>query len=139
MEHCSYRYSDFYQLVPLLMSCMESQLSNKPKQCILKNQIVEIQLCHYILVVIIVKMFYFKFERLLCHQIVIIVIVNGKHCRLTFLFLLPLSNLLHCLCLRISFYSKNTPNKSFFLTHINIFGHLLPHFYCLFSQSTFFR
>ena len=42
MEHCSYRHSDFYYLIPLLMSSIESHLSNKPKQCILKNQIVEI-------------------------------------------------------------------------------------------------
>ena len=32
MEHCSYRHSDFYQLITLLMSSTESHLSNKPKQ-----------------------------------------------------------------------------------------------------------
>ena len=32
MEHCSYRHSDFYDLIPLLMSSIESHLSNKPKQ-----------------------------------------------------------------------------------------------------------
>ena len=32
MEHCSYRHSDFYQLITLLMSSIESYLSNKPKQ-----------------------------------------------------------------------------------------------------------
>ena len=32
MEHSSYRYSDFYQLITLLMSSIESHLSNKPKQ-----------------------------------------------------------------------------------------------------------
>ena len=32
MEHCCYRLSDFYQLIPLLMSSIESHLSNKPKQ-----------------------------------------------------------------------------------------------------------
>ena len=32
MEHCSYRHSDFYQLITLLMSFIESHLSNKPKQ-----------------------------------------------------------------------------------------------------------
>ena len=32
MEHCSYRYSDFYDLITLLMSSIESHLSNKPKQ-----------------------------------------------------------------------------------------------------------
>ena len=42
MEHCSYRYSVFFDMIPLLMSSIESYLSNKPKQCILKNQIVEI-------------------------------------------------------------------------------------------------
>jgi len=42
MEHCSYRYNDFYDLIPLLMSSIESYLSNKPKQCLLNNQIVEI-------------------------------------------------------------------------------------------------
>ena len=31
MEHCSYRHSDFYQLITLLMSSIESHLSNKPK------------------------------------------------------------------------------------------------------------
>ena len=35
MEHCSYRHSDFYQLISLSMHCMEAQLSNKPKQSIL--------------------------------------------------------------------------------------------------------
>ena len=36
-KHCSDCYSDFfYWLIPLLMFCMESHLSNKPKQCILK-------------------------------------------------------------------------------------------------------
>ena len=37
MEHCSYCHSDFYWLFSLLMHCMESQLSNKPKHCILKK------------------------------------------------------------------------------------------------------
>ena len=32
MEHCSHRHSDFYDLVPLLMSSIESHLSNMPKQ-----------------------------------------------------------------------------------------------------------
>ena len=32
MEHCSYRHSDFYDLITLLMSSIESHLSNKPKQ-----------------------------------------------------------------------------------------------------------
>ena len=32
MEHCSYRHSDFYDLIPLLMTSIESHLSNKPKQ-----------------------------------------------------------------------------------------------------------
>ena len=41
-KHCSYLYSDFYDLIPLLMSFIEAYLSNKPKQCILQNQIVEI-------------------------------------------------------------------------------------------------
>ena len=36
-ENCSYRCSDFYLLVPYLMSSIESYLSNKPKQCILKK------------------------------------------------------------------------------------------------------
>ena len=30
-KHCSYRHSDFYQLITLLMSSIESHLSNKPK------------------------------------------------------------------------------------------------------------
>ena len=34
---CNYRCCDFYELIPLLMSFIESQLSNKPKQCILQN------------------------------------------------------------------------------------------------------
>ena len=34
-------FSDFYDLIPLLMSSIESHLSNKPKECILKNLIVE--------------------------------------------------------------------------------------------------
>ena len=42
MEHYSYRHSVLFDLIPLLMSSMESHLSNKPKQCILENQIVEI-------------------------------------------------------------------------------------------------
>ena len=47
MEHCSYRYSDFDYLIPLLTYIMESQLSNKPKQCILKNQKLKCsRLCH---------------------------------------------------------------------------------------------
>ena len=33
--------------------------------------------------------------------------VHGKHCRLTFLFLLSLSNLFHCLLSRISFILKS--------------------------------
>ena len=41
MEHCSYLYSNFYYLISLLMSFIELYLSNKPKQCILQNQIVE--------------------------------------------------------------------------------------------------
>ena len=32
MEHCSYRHSDFYDLITLGMSSIESHLSNKPKQ-----------------------------------------------------------------------------------------------------------
>jgi hypothetical protein len=32
MEHCSYRHSDFYYLITLLMSSIESHLSYKPKQ-----------------------------------------------------------------------------------------------------------
>ena len=32
MEHCSYRLSDFYLVITLLMSSIESHLSNKPKQ-----------------------------------------------------------------------------------------------------------
>ena len=32
MEHCSYRHSDFYDLITLLMSSIESHVSNKPKQ-----------------------------------------------------------------------------------------------------------
>ena len=32
MEHCSYCHSDFYSLIPLLMSSIESHLSNKLKQ-----------------------------------------------------------------------------------------------------------
>ena len=32
---CNYRCCDFYDLIPLLMSSIESYLSNKPKQCIL--------------------------------------------------------------------------------------------------------
>ena len=51
--------------------------------------------------------------------------VYGKHCRLTFLFLLPLSNLFHCL-FHIFLYLKH-PNKSFFNPiHIfDIFYHTL--------------
>ena len=30
---CNYRQSDFYEFIPLLLSSVESQLSNKPKQC----------------------------------------------------------------------------------------------------------
>ena len=37
MEHCSYRHSGLFDLIPLLMSSIESYLSNKPKQCILNN------------------------------------------------------------------------------------------------------
>ena len=37
VSKCNYRHSDFYELIPLLMSSIESYLSNKPKQCILKN------------------------------------------------------------------------------------------------------
>ena len=32
MEHCSYRHSNFYILITLLRSSVESHLSNKPKQ-----------------------------------------------------------------------------------------------------------
>ena len=32
MEHCSYRHSNFYYLITLLMSSIELHLSNKPKQ-----------------------------------------------------------------------------------------------------------
>ena len=39
--------------------------------------------------------------------------VYGKHCSLTFLYLLPLSNLLHCLC-HVSPLILKHPNKSFF-------------------------
>ena len=42
MEHCSYRHSVLFDLIPLLMSSMESHLSNKPKQCILKRSKIEI-------------------------------------------------------------------------------------------------
>ena len=41
--------------------------------------------------------------------------VYGKHCRLTFLFLLPLSNLFHCLSHVSPLYLK-TPKQVFFLT-----------------------
>ena len=37
MEHCSYRYSVLFDLIPLLMSSIESYLSNKSKQCVLKK------------------------------------------------------------------------------------------------------
>ena len=42
MEHCSYRHSVLFELIPLLMPSIELYLSNKPKHCILQNQIVEI-------------------------------------------------------------------------------------------------
>ena len=48
MEHCSYRHSNFYNLVSLLMSSIELHLSNKPKQCIQKVQTLKFsRLCHY--------------------------------------------------------------------------------------------
>ena len=64
-KHCSYRYSVLFESIPLLMSSIESYLSNKPKQCILKYLKLKFsRLCHYtIVVVIIVKMFYFKVLR----------------------------------------------------------------------------
>ena len=55
--------------------------------------------------------------------------------QLTFLFLLPLSNLFHCLC-HVLIYLKH-PNKSF-LTYINMFDILLPHILLLFFNYTFF-
>ena len=45
---CNYHYCDFFYLISLLMSFFESQLSNKPKQCILKIQKLKCsKLCHY--------------------------------------------------------------------------------------------
>ena len=41
MEHCSYCNSVLFDLIRFIMYSIESHLSNKPKQCILKNQIVE--------------------------------------------------------------------------------------------------
>ena len=41
MEHCSYCHSVLFDLIRFLMYSIESHLSNKPKQCILKNKIVE--------------------------------------------------------------------------------------------------
>ena len=38
MEHRSYRHSDFYDLIPLLMSSIESHLSNTPKQVFFLTQ-----------------------------------------------------------------------------------------------------
>ena len=52
-----------------------------------------------------------------------------KHCRLTFLFLLPPSNLFHCHC--HDFLYLKHPNKSF-LTHINIFDIFYHTLYLLF-------
>ena len=37
MEHCSYHHSVLFDLIPILLSSIESHLSNKPKQCILKK------------------------------------------------------------------------------------------------------
>ena len=47
-----------------------------------------------------------------------------KHCRLTFLFLLPLSNLFHCLC-HVSPSILKTPKQVFFFNVIHILEHLL--------------
>ena len=30
---CNYRYSDYFDLIPLLLSSLQSYLSNKPKHC----------------------------------------------------------------------------------------------------------
>ena len=50
-----------------------------------------------------------------------------EHCRLTFLFLLPLSNLFHCFCHVL--LSLKHPNKSFF-NPINIFDIFYTLYYC---------
>ena len=78
---CNYRQSYFYQCIPLLMSSIESYLSNKPKQCILKKSKIEMQqIVSLYQIVIIVKMF-FSSLRVYCVTIigVIIVIVNGAN------------------------------------------------------------
>ena len=49
MEHCSYRPSDFYQLITLLMSSIESHLSNKPKQVFFLTQYIYLILLHTLL------------------------------------------------------------------------------------------
>ena len=55
-NRCNYRYSNFYYLISLLMSFIESHLSNKPKQCILQIKHWNVVYCvTIILVVIIVK------------------------------------------------------------------------------------
>jgi len=45
--------------------------------------------------------------------------VYGKHCRLTFLFLFPVSNLFHCLGYVLLYFK--TPKTSLFFNPINIF------------------
>ena len=55
-----------------------------------------------------------------------------EHCSFQFLFLLPLSNLFHCLC-RDLLYSK-TPKQVFF-NPINIFDSFTTLYYCFFSDE----
>ena len=49
MEHCSYRHSYFYDLIPLLMSSIESHLSNKSKQVFFLTQYIYLILLHTLL------------------------------------------------------------------------------------------
>jgi hypothetical protein len=69
LKHCSYRHSDFYSLILLLLPCMEFiAFPTSPNMCILKNQTLKFSRfvssildCNYR------KNGFFKFESLLCH------------------------------------------------------------------------
>ena len=72
-----------------------------------------------------IKSKYFEAKESECNR------VYGNHCSLTFLFLLPLSNLFHCLCHVPPLYLKQ-PKQVFFNPIKYIFEHLLHTLYLLF-------
>ena len=119
MEFGPYQQNDSSEFLQLLLDRIETGLTSNPlltnqptSNCLVSN--------------------YNKRKRA-CNR------VDGKHCRLTFLFLLSPSNLFHCYC-HVSPSILKTPKQVFFFNPINIyFWHLftITLLYCFYNYTFF--